>query len=263
MRRIRDCNRQMVGATLGLLLLMLAGGLFPQSAAKALDEIQWITEEFAPYNYTGADGVPTGIAVDVLVAMWDRLGHERAPGDIEVLPWARGYRIAQDHPGTCLFSTTITDARRELFTFIEPLVAARNAIIGPVEREFEIRSIDDLAPYSVGVVRDDIGDQLLQQAGANSTVVRTDSWRILLRMLQGQRFDLISYNIDTARWNMRRLDMDPYAYEPLLVLQQGVMGYACHPDTNPTALARLQTALDALLADGTVERITRSYLGPR
>ncbi len=229
-------------------------------AAQTLDDIQWISEEYAPYNYT-EDGVPTGISVDVLQHIWQRLEIQRDVSDIRVLPWARGYRIAQDDTNACLFLTTVTDPRRELFQFVEPVVDVSIAIIGPVEAEGrpEINTIDDLEPLTIGVVRDDIGEHLLDHLGARSSVIRTDSPHILVRMLRGQRFDAVAYDSHVTRWNMRQENIDPDDYADLFVLSHGVMGYACHRDMDPALIEQLQKALDALLADGTVETIIRQY----
>ncbi len=247
-RRLSGC---LLGAGMAL------GGV---QAAQTLDDIQWISEEYAPYNYT-EDGVPTGISVAVLQHIWERLDIQREIADIRVLPWARGYRIAQDDPNTCLFLTTVTDPRRELFQFIEPVVDVTIAIVGPPLEAHQpaISSIEDLGPLTIGVVRDDIGEHLLHHLGATATVVRTDSPHILVRMLRGGRFDAVAYDSHVTRWNMVQEGIDPADYEDLFVLSHGVMGYACHRDMDPALVGKLQEALDGLLADGTVEAIIRRY----
>jgi polar amino acid transport system substrate-binding protein len=247
--------RPTLGALLALSVAVAAG----VARSETLDDLRWVTEEFAPYNFS-QDGVATGIAVDILVKIWERMGVNRTVEDIQVLPWARGYRMAQEQAGTCLFSTTVTDARRELFVFVEPVVNSNVSIIAARERAMKVDSVADLAPYQIGVVREDIGDQALQEDGFSGTFVRTDSARILMRMLHGGRFDAVSYNFVTASWTMRQEGIDSDLYEPVLTLREGHMGYACHKDTDPVLIARLQRALDALISDGTVEEITQRYL---
>lgn len=252
-------ERRLTGLILGILVALASGLAWSSARAQTLDDLQWITEEFAPYNYT-EDGVPTGISVDILLKIWERLDVQRTAADIQVLPWARGYRMAQDQPGTCLFSTVVTDARRELFVFVEPVVESNISIIAPKARALKIDSVEALAPYRVGVVREAIGDQALLEDGFSGTIVRADSARTLMRMFHGERFDVASYNFVTAHWTMRQEDIDSSLYEPVFTLREGHMGYACHKDTDPALIARLQGALDALIEDGTVERITHRYL---
>lgn len=247
MRRIRTLLATLV-------LLALAG----TAKAQTLQDFQWLTEEYAPYNYT-ENGQLKGIAVDTLVAMWARLGIERRVADIQVLPWARGYRMAQERPGHCLFSTTVTDSRRELFAFVEPIVDTRVAIVAPRGR-LAVSTPKDLQQVPVGVVREDIGELLLLEAGVDDKLLRTDSARALVRMLDAGRFEAISYSLDTVWWNMKAAGIDLAKYENALTLTEGVLGFACHKGTDPALLARLQGALDALRADGTLARIRAKYV---
>lgn len=242
--------------TAALFLAALPGS---HARADGLATLQWLSEEYAPYNYSDK-GVPRGIAVDVLVQMWQRLGVLRNAGDIRILPWARAYRMTQEQAGTCLFSMTITPQRRELFTFIEPLVDTRLTIIAPRASAPAISTLADLDKLTIGVVRDDIGEQALLAAGSRATLVRTDSARNLVRMLAGGRFDAIAYGLDTALWNMKESGIVTAAYGPIFTVQEGMMGFACHKDTDPALIARLQGALDALHADGSVARIKAQYL---
>tara|TARA_R110002049_G_scaffold262686_2_gene438762 strand:+ start:89 stop:853 length:765 start_codon:yes stop_codon:yes gene_type:complete len=237
-----------------LAALVLAG----TAKAQSLQDFQWLTEEYAPYNYT-EDGKLKGIAVDTLVAMWERLDIEREVSDIRVLPWARGYRMAQEQPGHCLFSTTVTDSRRELFAFVEPIVDTRVAIVAP-RGTLEVDSPAALRDVPVGVVREDIGELLMQEAGIDDHLLRTDSARALVRMLDAGRFAAISYSLDTVWWNMKVAGIDTTKYENVHTLTEGVLGFACPKGTDPALLARLQGALDALREDGTLARIRANYV---
>ena len=227
--------------------------------SQSIEAFQWISEEYAPYNFS-ENGIPRGIAVDVLTHIWERIGLERKVTDIQILPWARGYRMAQEQPGTCLFSMTVTEPRRELFAFAEPLIESSVSIVAARSSGLEISSIDDLASLTIGVVREDIGEQSLLADGAQATISRADSARSLVRMLTAGRFDAIAYGMDTALWNMQQEGIDSSAYESVFTLREGVMGYACHKDTDPAIMEQLQQALDALVADGTVARIRAEYL---
>lgn len=238
-----------------LAALAIASG---SAHAQSLQDLQWLTEEYAPYNYT-ENGQLKGIAVDTLAAMWARLGVARKVSDIQVLPWARGYRMAQERPGTCLFSTTVTDSRRALFAFVEPIVDTRVAVVAP-RGALKVRDTAALREVPIGVVREDIGELLLQEAGLEDNLQRVDSARSLVRMLDAGRFKAISYSLDTVWWNMRAVGIDTARYENAYTLTEGVLGFACHKSTDPAVLARLQGALDALRADGTLARIRARYV---
>ena len=229
------------------------------SATPTLGDLRWITEEYAPINFSDEHGVATGITVDLLHAMMERLDHPLDPATIQVLPWARGYRIAQEQVGTCLFGTTITDSRRELFEFIAPAVENRVAVVAPRAASLSIDSAEALTPLRIGVVREDIGELLLQEANVGAQLVRVDSARALVRMLAAGRFDAIAYSEPVTHWTMQANDIDPNTFETVYTLREGIMGYACHPATEPALLQQLQQSLDSLIEDGTAARIRLRY----
>ncbi len=235
------------------------GVCMPLACAQSVAELQWVTEEYAPYNFT-ENGQLRGISVEVLQQMWDRLGVERTASDVQVLPWARGYRMAQEQQGVCLFSTTVTEARKQMFAFVEPIIETQVTIIAPIARGLNISAVYDLAPLTIGVVREDIGEQALLEEGVTASLSRADSARSLVRMLAGGRFDAISYEMNTVRWNMTLENIDANAYETVFIVRDGVLGIACHKDTDPATVGQLQEALDALIADGTVASIQARYL---
>ena len=242
-------------------LLCLLAMLFGAGNASAgLEQLRWYSEEYAPINFSGEDGIASGISIELLEAMMVHLDTPFSRSQVQILPWARGYRIAQEQPGACLFATTVTDTRREVFKFVEPAVEVGISIIAPKAAALQIDSMDALSSLQIGVVREDIGEQLLQETGLELRLVRTDSARGLMRMLAGGRFDAISYNDAVTFWTMREEDIDPNDFEIIHVLSRGVMGYACHRDTDPALLARLQQALDQLIADGTAANIQQRYI---
>lgn len=242
---------------------LLLGGTTATAAETptAFEDILWITEEYAPYNFTDDDGDLTGITVDVLTELWRRLDADIDTDAIRVLPWARGYRMAQENPAACVGATTITDSRREQFRFVGPYVDARNAVVGPASTaDGDYEDIGDLAGMEIGVVRDDVAEQLMQDAGAPVRYVRVAEPDTMLRMLDGDRFDAVAYNVLVVNWTMRDLGIDPDGYDELLLLDEGGMGLACHPEMSPELIEQMEAALEAMRDDGTLEEIRTRYL---
>lgn len=253
--------RRGTAPALGGALLWACSGSLAQSDVAALEDILWLTEEYAPYNFTDENGAPSGITVDVLEELWDRLEADIDAGAIRVLPWARGFRLAQEDPAACLGATTITDSRREQFSFVGPYVDARNAVIGPADQAGDgFGDVGDLAGMEIGVVRDDIAEELLQEASAPVRFVRLAEPDTMLRMLDGGRFDAIAYNVLVVNWTMRDLGIAADDYTEFLLLDEGGMGLACHQDMNPELLERMRSALDEIQQDGTLEEIHARYM---
>ena len=234
--------------------------LTSEEAARKLEAMTWYTEEYAPYNYKGDDGLPTGISVDILMAAFKKIGVGLTPGDIKIVPWNRSYKFIQRKPKTALFSMTYSPERLAIMKFVGPVVPNNVSVIAPRKKEMGTLTAKDLGQFKLGVVRDDIGDQLLRKfALSNEAIQRKNSLTQLLFLLRTGRVDAVAYSVGVFKHAMKRSGQNPDLYEEVLVLKQGWMGYAFHHSTEPEALVPLQEAIDELHADGTIKKIIDRY----
>jgi polar amino acid transport system substrate-binding protein len=226
------------------------------SIAQTLEDINWYTEEYPPYNFK-KDGKTQGIAVDLLSEVWKKVGLNKTTKDMKIVPWARGVKMIKTKPGTCLFATTLTRERKDVlgwkFVYPIPLVneEPENHVIAKKGKHISFDSIEDLKKYKgkFGVIRGDVGEGLLVGAGVKSLVKKLDKGR----------YDIISYSFTTASTKMKEIGIDPSKFEIIFSFPPKPMGYAFYHSTDPAILKKLQTALDELHSDGTAERIRLKY----
>jgi ABC-type amino acid transport substrate-binding protein len=102
--------------------------------AKQLEALHWYSEEYPPYNFADENGVPTGMAVDILIAAFAKIGVSSTRENIDIVPWNRSYKFIQRRPGTALFSMTYTPERQKLMKFVGPSVPSNISIIGLTAR---------------------------------------------------------------------------------------------------------------------------------
>jgi len=236
--------------------------------AQTLEDITWLTEEYPPYNYE-IDGNVKGIAVDLLLAVWKKVGLNKTAKDIKVVPWARGVKMIKTKPGTCLFSTTLTSERKDVLGWkcVYPIPLANdepeNHVIAKKSKKVSFNSIEDLKKFNgkYGVVRGDLGEGLLIEAGVNSAKLDKAANSIsLVKKLEKGRYDVISYSMDTAATKMKEAGIDSSNYEIVFSFPPKPMGYAFYHNTDAAILKKLQDALDALHSDGTADSIRLKYL---
>ena len=221
--------------------------------------LRWLSEYYAPYNYVDDKGQSKGITVEVLEALWDKL--DVSERHIEFMPWARAYAVVQRAPKTVIFSTTYTPTREKIFKFVGPVVENKIVILSRKEDGLQIGSDEDLMGLIIGVVREDIGEQLIIEKGVDrSSIIASNLASNLVQLLDRKRVDAIAYSYDVAVWNMLKEGIDPRKFEISYLLLGGEMGFAFHKDTDPIVLQQFQGALEALKRDGTVDRIRRTYL---
>ncbi|MGR2820719.1 transporter substrate-binding domain-containing protein [Vibrio vulnificus] len=228
-------------------LFLLASLLATVAIAKSdLQSITYLTEEYPPYNFT-ENGELHGIAVDLLVAATARATQPVAKEDISVQPWARAYRTVLINKDTVLFSTTRTKLRENLFNWVGPISATRIVVMAKKSAQISIKRPNDLIQYRIGVIRDDVGEQLLLELGVPRNSMQESSYAATLaEQLYKGRIDLWAYEENVATWWISKGGFNSEDFEPVYVLQEGELYYAFNKDVDGTSVRALQQAIDAL-----------------
>ena len=231
------------------------------AAAASVDDITFTTENYPPYNFK-QDNLLQGISVDTLVLMLQRAGSNQTRKDIELLPWARGYKYAQSKPNTCLFSTARTEEREHSFKWIGPVAPEVVGLIAKKERNIQINSTKDIKKYSIGTIRDDVAEQYLISAGVSvDDMQRAADTKSNIRKLNRGRIDIWAYDEAVAMWELKANGFKLADYETVHVLGGKSQYYiACSKDTSDLVIQKLQTVLDELKARGEYKEILDRYL---
>ena len=241
------------------LFLVAVFCLFSASAwAVTVNDLTYLTEEYPPYNMVGADGTPTGFAVELLGGIFKKLGASVTEKDIQMVPWARGYNDVQKKPNTCLFSTTRTEERENLFAWVGPIYTSTFDAMALKKRDFQVTSPEDLVSLRAGVVRDDVGDALAQSFGIKN-IERAPNNEPNIKKLNAGRIDIWIYGERAAKIQLAEAGFNPEDYEPVWTLSESSLCYAFHKDTDPALLEAMQKALDELKEDGTYQNLVNKY----
>lgn len=243
-----------------ILFALTIGAPSASENAKKLEALHWYSEEYPPYNFAGQDGVPSGMAVDILIAAFAKIGVSTTREDIEIVPWNRSYKFIQRRPGTALFSMTYTPERRKLMKFVGPSVPSNISVVALKANRITVREVSDLGELKIGVVRDDIGDQLIRKlALSDGVMTRKNSLKQLLYLLETGRVDAVAYAVDVFYHSVKKANHDVDVFEEVFVLKEGQLGYAFHKSTAPETLAPLQQAIDELRDEGAIDKIIAKY----
>lgn len=242
-------------AAFSLLLCLAAHAELPQAYRVTVQ-----TENFPPFNM--ADNAKnfayenniSGINTEIVQEMFRRA---EVPYDMALrFPWSRIYDQTLEKADHALFSTTFTEARKPLFKWVGPLAGTGWVLLARPGSDLRLGSLAEAANYKIGAYKNDAVSQYLEGQGLEPINALQDS-KNLDKLLKGE-IDL---------W----ATTDPVG--PYLAKQEGVTGLATalrfndaelflafNLDTPDEVIQRLQAALDAMKADGTVEQIKARYL---
>ncbi|NRD72534.1 transporter substrate-binding domain-containing protein [Shewanella sp. VB17] len=214
--------------------------------ANDLSKIKLISEVYPPYNYEDA-GANKGIAIDLLVAAMKQQGVAISAGDIKILPWARGYKTALKGPNICLFAMTRTAEREALFKWVGPISKTRIVILSKKSSAIKIASPTDLNNYTIGAIRDDVGEQLLKKLGISSSSIKLGSdANAIVKKIEADRVHLWAYEENVGRWFIKNQGIDNADYEVVHVLKEAELYYAFSKDVSDETINALQSGLDSL-----------------
>jgi len=179
---------------------------------------------------------------------------------IEVVPWARAQKDAQEQAGLLIYPVIRSAAREALYDWIGPVAPIRyqlfrrraDAHLDPPRR------IEDFPLHRVGLVRGDVVSALLAQQGLR---VRDEVARIepLVKMLLVGRVDFIAATPEALRYGLQALGAAPDAVVPSqvldLALSDGLAYVVTRRGSSNEHTRRLAQALEELQRDGSWRQV--------
>lgn len=246
------------GSLLFLTLIFFTWSLLYASTVE-LPEFEILTEPFYPYQFK-EDGTIKGVSVDLLLLMLKRAGSSQGRDDITMLPWARGYFMAQVRENSLLFSTTRTPEREDLFKWVGPIFKNTMFLIAKKQKHIKITHPEELRDYTIGTVRDDVGELYLKALGVSiSQFTRNNTNTGNIRMLDLGRVQLVAQSWNLFAQEARSIGLHPRDFEPVYTLHTDDLYYAFHRQTPDRVIRTLQNTFNALKAEGVLEQIKKGY----
>ncbi len=156
-------------------------------------EVIVVTSNMAPYNYE-EDGVIKGTSTGIVKMVLDRANIDHS---IYIQPWARSYDMALRGENVLIYSLVRTPEREDKFNWIGKLDDSSSISFYKLSDRSEIvvNDLEDAKKYTIGVIRETMGHQLLRSKGFEEginlfPVTRSEQG---LNMLLSHRIDLVVY----------------------------------------------------------------------
>jgi polar amino acid transport system substrate-binding protein len=237
-------------------LFVLVLSILLQVMAATAAELQFITEELPPNNYT-EDGQVKGISVDLLREIWRRMGQPDQP--IQVLPWSQGYDLILKKQGTVLFSMARLGTREHNFKWAGPVASMKFVLFARKGRIIP-ESLRNLKQFRFGAIVNEAGEFLLLEQGVPSrNIERFTTNAAMVKKLAGGKVDMIAFSELATQELFDKKGLDPRKFESVGTLSGSSLWYAFHKDVPDEVVAGYQKTLDAIRADGTYNRIAARY----
>jgi polar amino acid transport system substrate-binding protein len=238
-------------------LFVLAGCVCAtQKNIKGISEVQMLTEEYPPVTFM-KEGKVTGFVTDIVREIITRQG---IPDNIRLTSWDEAYKMALGSPNVVLFSTERTEKREKLFHWVGPV--GKNSAIFYAKKGSGIRinSLEEAKKLdSIATTTDWFTEQYLKSKGftnlVSSPLPMTNIKQLMSGKVQLSIFTDITIPeiVKNAGYNMDDL-------EPVFTVSNTYFYIAVSRGTPVEMVKKWQSVLDGLKADGTFEKIYRSYI---
>jgi len=239
-----------------ILLLIANNNVF----ASEIDNFQFMTEEFPPYNYQ-ENNQPKGSSVETFKLLLIKLKAKKNISTLTFWPWARSYTSLQSKPNHLLFAVTKTKNRENLFKWVGPISKSSNVLIGKKYLQIKTNPISHLSNYRYCVVREDAGGQLLKEKFQIPTnmIYEASDPATCIHLLKNNRADLFAYDENVTQWLMIKNHENPKDFNSKMIISESEHYIAFSKETSDELIKKFQDALNAVKKDPEYRKIKQKY----
>jgi polar amino acid transport system substrate-binding protein len=234
---------------------LICPGLSQPAQAQAPAPLQLVTSDLPPMTMQGEPG-QRGVLLDLVEAM---LGQADMAAQPEFFPWARAMLLATEKPRTLIVPLNRTADREGRFQWLVKLYAQRFTFITLAGKP-RVQTLDQVRHVRIAGLRGSSNLDRLQSLGVKlSRVYQSASVSDMHRALEQGLVDALygSELIHIDAW--RRSGRNPALLQTGLTLESADVWLAAQGGITEAEQARLQRAHEAMLADGSVERLFKRY----
>ena len=172
-----------------------------------MQNYQWYTEDYPPYNYKNKQGELVGIFPDALKLIFQELNLKINLNNIATVPWARLFRTLETSTKHAAFSMFETPERAEKFQLISIPIMTHISVMILAENK-DMLTKKPIAELTFAVVRQDIGEHLITKTFNVTKKVATNSATSMINMLIYKRVEAIAYSELVAKFQLSRLGIE-------------------------------------------------------
>jgi polar amino acid transport system substrate-binding protein len=226
-----------------------------ESIAEEHGRLRLLTED-SPPSTTLKGGRLTGLSAEIVQEILRRLNH---PARIEVVPWARGYKLALTRPNLGLFATTRLPQREDLFHWVGPLYTQTWGFFARKGSGIRVPTLEAARRVGrIGTYRQDAKMQYLESQGFSNLVPTNQNRNNITHLMRGD-IDLWVSSDFNVRHLVRQAGFDPETVELAGSFREVSNYIAFSRSTSPHVVRLWRTVLEELKSDGSYDSICGRY----
>ncbi|MBW7846507.1 MAG: transporter substrate-binding domain-containing protein [Bacteroidales bacterium] len=219
-------------------------------------ELVFLTEDYPPLNYTEG-GKLKGLAPELLRRICNKLD---MPFEARVLPWSEAMTLAKNDPKAVLFSTVITQDRKDEFNWVGPYATLDWRFYGASSNPLEINTIEDAKQVpAIGLIPDYAINEFLVDEGFTNLVYCENIADAFTKLLNGS-VSLVPSSDIVAQAALKGLNKSFYDVRPSLLLENSFVYFAFNKAIPQEVIHDFQYELDQLKVNGQLELLYQEFM---
>ena len=232
--------------------------LCSNAIGKEHSKLRVLTEVLPPFQYINAEGELTGYSVVITKELLKRAGIE---AELEVFPWPRSYRLAEQNENVLIFSIARTKQREQNFHWIGSLFRESYsfyALDAPLTKT--ITQLEELKPYVIAVNRSSPNDQFLT-LNEFPSIQRTADMEQTVRMFYAKRVDLLFGGILGIMEQAKNQQQDTGRLVKIFDVPElhSELFIAMSINSDPALITKLTNEYQSMIADRTIARLQNAW----
>ncbi len=230
------------------------------SPAQAEQELEVLTENWAPFNYE-KDQKVTGYSTEIVEAV---LAEAKIPYKIRLGVWKGVYLRALDTPNVLIYTITRTADREDKFHWIGPIADRKQSLYKLKTRsDIQATELEHVKNYRLVLQEEDAIVTFFLDRGFTEDSPNFNLFPKKvkgLKMLYADRVDIIPAHPLSIKHDLTTQGYDPQEVIRVLDLDVGGAYYMAFSKGSDKALiSKTQSAFDRLQKNGTIQAIRASY----
>ena len=218
-----------------------------------------LTESYPPYNmsvndknYARGNDID-GIATDIIREVMKRAGMDYSM--TLRFPWSKVYNLTLEKQNYGVFSAARTPERENLFKWVGPVARHNYVIMARNDQNITIRSLKDLKGKKIGSYKDDYVANKLINEGLNVITTLKDNSNA--QKLKRGDIDLWATGELSGFYGADQVGVS--GLKVVYLVDQKDFYLAINKNTSDAIVNKMQSTLDSMRADGTIDAITNQY----
>jgi len=228
------------------------------SPSSFAQKISIVTEDIPVYSfYDEKLQAASGLTVEIVSEVMKRA---KLDYRINIYPWARAYKIAQEMPNTAIFALVRKEEREKHFKWVG-VIYDNDAYLYKLKSRTDLKAknMTELHGYTIGVVRDGAAADVFLKEGLHIDAAPASVNNVHKLLLQ--RIDAMMGEELSLNYLLQKNNIDPGLIEKMFRVDKlsGQLYLAFSLQTSDTIVDACKTALASMMQDGSFQRITQKW----